>query len=128
MLTYGDGLSDLNIKKLIDFHYKHKNYVTLTAVRPPARFGGIKISGKKIKYFKEKSHLDEGWINGGFFVMSYKIFKFLKNDQTILERSPLENICKIKKLGAFCHYGTWQCMDTLRDKKILEKLILKKKL
>ena len=86
LLTYGDGLCDVNINKLISFHGKNKNYVTLTAVRPPARFGGIKISGTKVKYFKEKSNLDEGWINGGFFVMESEIFKFLKNDLTVLEK------------------------------------------
>ena len=126
LLTYGDGLSNVNINDLLKFHIKNKNYVTLTAVRPPARFGGIKISRSKVKYFKEKSILDEGWINGGFFVMEPKIFKFLKSDSTILERSPLENICKLNKLGAFKHYKLWQCMDTLRDKENLEKLIKKK--
>ena len=126
LLTYGDGLSNVNLKKLIDFHYKKKNYVTLTAVRPQARFGGIKISGTKVKYFKEKSRLDEGWINGGFFVMNKKIFKFIKDDETILERGPLEKIARKKKLGAFKHYGFWQCMDTLRDKEILEEAIKKK--
>ncbi len=125
MLTYGDGISNINLKSLLNFHLRSKNYVTLTAVRPPARFGGIKISGKKVKYFKEKSSLDEGWINGGFFVMESKIFKFLKNDQTVLESQPLENICKIGKLGAFKHIGFWQCMDTKRDKVILEKLVNK---
>jgi glucose-1-phosphate cytidylyltransferase len=104
LLTYGDGLCDVNINKLISFHGKNKNYVTLTAVRPPARFGGIKISGTKVKYFKEKSNLDEGWINGGFFVMESEIFKFLKNDLTVLERLPLEKISSLKKLGAFKHY------------------------
>ena len=126
LLTYGDGLSNVNINDLLKFHIKKKNYVTLTAVRPPARFGGIKISRSKVKYFKEKSILDEGWINGGFFVMEPKIFKFLKSDSTILERSPLENICKLNKLGAFKHYKLWQCMDTLRDKENLENLIKKK--
>ena len=126
MLTYGDALSNVNLKKLLNFHKKSENFVTLTAVRPPARFGGIKISGKKVKYFKEKSKLDEGWINGGFFVMEPKIFKYIKNDNTILERSPLENICKIKKLGAYKHNDFWQCMDTLRDKQLLEKLLIKK--
>ena len=126
MLTYGDALSNVNLKKLLNFHKKSENFVTLTAVRPPARFGGIKISGKKVKYFKEKSRLDEGWINGGFFVMEPKIFKYIKNDNTILERSPLENICKIKKLGAYKHNDFWQCMDTLRDKQLLEKLLIKK--
>ena len=125
MLTYGDGLSNVNLKKLLNFHISSKNFVTLTAVRPPARFGGIKISRKKVKYFKEKSNLEEGWINGGFFVMEPEIFKFIKNDQTILERYPLEKICRIKKLGAHKHFGQWQCMDTIRDKEILENLVKK---
>ena len=120
LLTYGDGLCDVNLKSLIKFHEKNKNFITLTAVRPPARFGGIKISKNKVKYFKEKSRLDEGWINGGFFVMEPKIFKFLKNDLTVLERSPLEKISKLKKLGAYKHFKNWQCMDTIRDKTILE--------
>ena len=124
LLTYGDGLSDVNINKLIKFHKKNKNIVTLTAARPPARFGGIKLSGNKVKYFKEKSSLDEGWINGGFFVMSPKIFKFLKNDSTVLESSR-KNI-KIKKLGAYKHFKNWQCMDTVRDKQLLEELVKKK--
>ena len=123
LLTYGDGLSDININKLINFHKKTKNFVTLTAVRPPARFGAIKLHGSKVKVFREKSKLDEGWINGGFFVMSPKIFKFIKNDKSYLEREPLERISKKNKLGAYKHYGFWQCMDTLRDKKILEKKV-----
>lgn len=121
MLTYGDGISDVNIKRLLSFHKKNKNFVTLTAVRPPARFGGIKINGSKVKYFKEKSSLDEGWINGGFFVMEPKIFDFIKNDQTVLERQPLEKVCKKNKLGAFKHFSFWQCMDTIRDKRLLEE-------
>ena len=125
LLTYGDGLSDINIKNLIRFHKKSKNYVTLTAVRPPARFGAIKLHGNRVKVFKEKSRLDEGWINGGFFVMSPKIFKFIKNDKSYLERQPLENLSKKNKLGAYKHFGFWQCMDTLRDKEILEKKIKK---
>tara|TARA_Y100001935_G_C17153636_1_gene431702 strand:- start:22 stop:708 length:687 start_codon:yes stop_codon:yes gene_type:complete len=121
MLTYGDGLSDVNIKKLLSFHKKNKNFVTLTAVRPPARFGGIKIDGTKVRYFKEKSSLDEGWINGGFFVMEPNILNFIKNDKTVLERQPLEEVCKKNKLGAFKHFKFWQCMDTIRDKKLLEE-------
>ena len=88
LLTHGDGLCNVDIKKLVKLHIKSKNIVTLTAVRPPARSGGIKISGPKVKYFKEKSSLDEGWINGGFFVMEPEIIKFIKNDSTILERHP----------------------------------------
>ena len=125
MLTYGDGLSSVNIKKLLKFHRKHKKIATLTAVRPPARFGAIKIKGKKISYFKEKSKLDEGWINGGFFVFEKKVFKFIKNDQTYLEREPLQKISKKNQLYAYKHSGFWQCMDTLRDKEILEKELKK---
>ena len=128
MLTYGDGLSNVNLKKLLKFHKKNNHYVTLTAVRPPARFGGIKISGKRVKYFKEKSKLDEGWINGGFFVMEPKIFHYIKDNKTILEQYPLEKLSKIKKLGAFKHNGYWQCVDTIRDKELLELAIKNKRL
>lgn len=127
LMTYGDGVSNPNLKKLIKLHYKNKNIATLTAVRPPARFGAIKVSSNKVTYFKEKSHLDTGWINGGFFVFDPAIFKYLKNDSTILERTPMQKISKKKKLGALKHHGFWQCMDTLRDKEILEKLIKKNK-
>ena len=120
-LTYGDGVSNLNIKKLLNFHKKNKSTVTLTAVRPPARFGAIKIKGKKVTVFREKSSIDEGWINGGFFVMESEIFKYLRNDKTYLEREPLTNLGKKRKLFAFKHHGFWQCMDTSRDKEILEK-------
>lgn len=96
LLTYGDGLSNVNIKKLINFHKKNKKISTLTAVRPPARFGAIKIRGNKVVYFKEKSKLDEGWINGGFFVMEPEIFEYIKGNQTFLEREPLVNLCKKK--------------------------------
>ena len=125
LVTYGDGLSNVNIKKLINFHKKNKKIATLTAVRPPARFGAIKIKGNKIKYFKEKSKLDEGWINGGFFVFENKIFNYLKGDQTYLERDPLQIISKKGELHAYKHNGFWQCMDTLRDKEILEKELKK---
>jgi glucose-1-phosphate cytidylyltransferase len=128
LLTYGDGLSDVNIKNLIKFHNKNNAIVTLTAVRPPARFGAIKIKGKKVIYFKEKSRLDEGWINGGFFVMDPKIFKYIKNDNTFLEKEPLSKIGNLNKLVAYKHNGFWQCMDTVRDKEILEKKLKNKKL
>jgi glucose-1-phosphate cytidylyltransferase len=126
LMTYGDGLSDVNLKNLVKFHKKTKKTITLTAVRPPARFGVIKIKNNKVKYFKEKSSLDEGWINGGFFVVEPEIFKYIKDDKTYLERNPLEKIAKQGKLTAFKHYGFWQCMDTLRDKEILEKKIRNK--
>ena len=123
LMTYGDGLSNVNIKKLGKFHKQKKKLVTLTAVRPPARFGAIKITNNKVRYFKEKSSLDEGWINGGFFVIEPEIFRYIKNDKTYLERSPLEKIASKGQLTAFKHDGFWQCMDTLRDKEILEKKI-----
>jgi len=127
MLTYGDGLSDVNLKKLLTFHKKNKKIATLTAVRPPARFGAVKIRGNKITYFKEKSKLDEGWINGGFFVMEPQIFKFLKNNKTYLEREPLITLSKKNELFAYKHRGFWQCMDTKRDKDLLEKVFKVKK-
>lgn len=123
LLTYGDGLSSINIKRLVSFHKRTKSLATLTAVRPPARFGSIKIQGKKVTYFKEKSRLDEGWINGGFFVMEPEVLNFLKGDRSILEKDALPKISALGKLSAFKHYGFWQCMDTIRDKKILEKQI-----
>ena len=126
LLTYGDGLSSVNLDKLLKFHKKKKKLVTVTAVRPPARFGTIKITNDKVKYFKEKNHLDEGWINGGFFVMSPNFIKFIKSDKTYLEREPFERITKKKQFVAFKHKGFWHCMDTLRDKEILEKKIRNK--
>ena len=128
LVTYGDGLSNVNIKKLVSFHQKNKKTVTLTAVRPPARFGVIKISNKQVKYFKEKSSLDEGWINGGFFVMSQKIFDYLKSDNTYLEKKPFEELSKKKQLFAFKHTGKWFCMDTKRDRDNLNNLFKQKKI
>lgn len=127
MMTYGDGISNINLKKLVNFHKRNKNIATLTAVRPPARFGAIKITGKKVSYFKEKSKLDEGWINGGFFVFEPKIFQYIKNDNTFLEKEPLSKLGKIKQLNAYKHKGFWQCMDTIRDKEILEAKLRKKR-
>tara|TARA_B100001123_G_C15317402_1_gene1026651 strand:+ start:2396 stop:3088 length:693 start_codon:yes stop_codon:yes gene_type:complete len=127
MMTYGDGLSDINLNKLLKFHRKNKKLVTLTAVRPPARFGAIKLKGNQVSYFKEKSKLDEGWINGGFFVMESKFLKFIKNDHTYLEREPLEKMSKKKQLAAFKHKGFWQCMDTKRDKDKLSEILKSKK-
>lgn len=124
-LTYGDGISNVNIKKLLKFHNKKKKLITLTAVRPPARFGAIKLNGEQVKYFKEKSKLDEGWINGGFFVIEPKFLKFIKGSKTFLEREPLEIACKKKQLLAFKHYGLWQCIDTKRDLELIKKKINK---
>ena len=127
MMTYGDGLSSVNLKKLLKFHKKNKKLVTLTAVRPPARFGAIKLKGKYVSYFKEKSKLDEGWINGGFFVMEPEFLKYIKNDNTYLEREPLETVTKQRQLTAYKHNGFWQCVDTKRDIDKLNKILSTKK-
>lgn len=126
MLTYGDGLSNVDLNKLIKFHKKNKKLVTLTAVRPPARFGAIKIFGKRVKYFKEKSNLDEGWINGGFFVIEPKFLNYIKNDQSFLEREPMEIVTNNNQLYAFKHNDFWQCIDTIRDKEIATNILKKK--
>ena len=126
-MTYGDGLSNVNLTKLIRFHKKNKKLITLTAVRPPARFGVIKINGNYVKYFKEKNLLDSGWINGGFFVVDPKFLKLIKEDKTFLEQEPFKKATKMRQLLAYKHNGFWQCMDTLRDKKILEIKIKEKK-
>ena len=126
MFTYGDGVSDINIKKLINFHKKHKKMITVTAVRPPARFGEINLKNNKVTSFKEKPQTGDGWINGGFFVAKKNFLKLIKNDKTILEKDPLEIASKTKSLFAFKHKGFWKCMDTLRDKEVLEDLHKKK--
>ena len=126
LLTYGDGLSNINLSKLIKFHKKNKKLITLTAVRPPARFGALKVKGNYVKFFREKNLLDSGWINGGFLVVEPKFLKFIKHDQTFLEQEPFKKATKMREMLAFKHEGFWQCMDTLRDKEILEKKIRNK--
>ena len=123
-LTYGDGLSNVNILETIKFHKKHKKYVTMTAVQPSGRFGVVEINKEKVTKFIEKPRGDGGWINGGFFVFNKKFFKFLKKDSNeMLERNSLESLVKKRQLKAFKHKGFWQCMDTPRDKEFLKKLI-----
>ena len=121
LLTYGDGVSNINIKKLLKFHRKNKKKITVSVVRPPARFGVVKMRGNLVSYFKEKSRVDEGWINGGFFVVDSNFFKYIKNDQTFLEREPMEKACKDKEMVAFKHTGYWHCVDTKRDLDKLKK-------
>lgn len=128
MLTYGDGLSNQNLKKLLKFHLKHKKIATMTVVRPPVRFGEVKLKGNLVSMFKEKPQSSTAWINGGFFVFNYKIFDFIKNDKIMLEREPMEKLQKIKELYGYKHTGFWQCMDTLRDKNYLNKLYKSNKL
>jgi len=125
MLTYGDGLSDINLNSLIDFHKSHRKLITVSAVRPPARFGAIKLSDDRVISFKEKSHLEEGWINGGFFVIEPDFFNFIDGDDTYLEREPLERAVREGELFAYKHKGFWQCMDTKRDKDNLEEIYLR---
>jgi glucose-1-phosphate cytidylyltransferase len=127
-LTYGDGLSDINITKLLRFHKKNKKLATVTAVRPPARFGALKLKGNSVSYFKEKSRMDEGWINGGFFVVSHKFLNFIRGDKTYLEREPLEKVVKLKELSAYRHNSFWQCIDSTRDLISINKKIKEKKI
>ena len=123
MLTYGDGVSSIDIKKLVKFHKSHGKVATLTAIRPPVRFGELHLNRNNVKSFKEKPQATSGWINGGFFVFNYEIFKYLKNDQMMLEKEPLQKLVKLGQLKAYKHKGFWQCMDTLRDKEFLNKII-----
>lgn len=122
LLTYGDGVSDVNIEELLDFHKQKGGHATLTAVRPDGRFGIIDIENDKVMSFREKNKEDMGWINGGFMVCEPKIFDYIEGDDTIFERYPLEQIAKEGMLNSYKHYGFWQCMDTLRDKEKLEKM------
>ena len=128
MLTYGDGLSSQNIKKLVKFHISHKRIGSLTAVHPPVRFGELKIDKNKVKLFQEKPQSKTAWINGGFFVFNYSIFGFIKGDKTMLEKEPLQKLAKSNQLFAYKHSGFWQCMDTMRDKIFLNNLIKSKKI
>lgn len=123
MLTYGDGVCSVNISSLVDSHLKSKSVGTVTAVRPSARFGEMSIDATGIVTdFQEKPQTMQGWINGGFFVFEREFFAYLDDDNTILERKPLESLASGRSLNAFQHHGFWQCMDTLRDKKYLNEL------
>ena len=121
-VTYGDGLSDVDINNLISFHREKKSLATLTAIHPPERFGVLNLSGDYVTEFHEKHSGESSWINGGFFVFEPGIFDYLRDDSTVLEKAPLETLAKEKKLSAFKHDGFWYSMDTLRDKKHLENL------
>ena len=124
--TYGDGISSINIKKLLLHHKKKKKKITVSAVRPPARFGELKLKNSKVIAFKEKPQTNEGWINGGFFVAKKNFLKLIKNDADILEKKPLEKATKQGELNAYKHYGFWKCMDTIRDKQVIEQALKKK--
>ncbi len=122
MLTYGDGLCDVDLNSLVDFHMRHGRMATITTVKPEGRFGILDIQKEMITDFREKSSNDMGWINGGFMVLNKTIFRYIQDDKTVFEREPLEKAAYEHKLAAYKHNGFWHCMDTQRDKEILEKM------
>ena len=122
MVTYGDGLANINIKELLQFHKKNKKIGTVTAVRPPARFGELEIEDSSVINFEEKPQLQKGWINGGFFVFDKCFFDYIDSDATMLEREPLVNLTKQNELNAYKHEGFWQCMDSKRDHDLFQKM------
>lgn len=122
MLTYGDGVSNLDLQDLLRFHRSHGRIATITAVRPPARFGGLTFDGDQVSDFIEKPQIGEGWINGGFMVFEPRVFDYLPNAETVLERDVLERLAAERQLVAWKHDTFWQCMDTLRDVRLLESL------
>ena len=122
MVTYGDGVCNLDLRKLLEFHRSHGRIATVTAVRPPARFGGLVFDGDAVTAFTEKPQIGEGWINGGFLVFEPALFDYLEGDDSSLEADALERLAADRQLAAFRHDDFWQCMDTLRDKRLLETL------
>jgi len=122
MMTYGDGVANINIRELVAFHRRHGRLATVTAVRPPARFGGLSFEGDLVTRFIEKPQIGEGWINGGFFVLEPGVLDYIEGDETIFEREPLERLAQDRQLVAYRHDDFWQCMDTLRDVRLLESL------
>lgn len=120
--TYGDGVSDVDLGALIDFHRRERRLATLTAVRPPERFGVLELDGARVARFHEKPRGDGAWINGGYFVLSAGVFDYLDGDDCVWEREPLERLAAAGQLGAWLHEGFWYCMDTLRDRQHLETL------
>ena len=124
MMTYGDGVSDVQLDKLVEFHQKHGKIGTMTAIQPGERFGVLEMTeSDQITSFREKTKSDGGWINGGFMILNPEIFDYIKGDATMFEKEPLESLTEKGELFAYKHYGFWQCMDTLRDKNYLEQLL-----
>lgn len=121
-MTYGDGLANINIHELLEFHKSHGKLATVTGVHPPARFGALDLSGNQVVAFSEKNQSKEGWINGGFFVLEPEIFEFIEGDDTVWEKSPIEQLAQEKELACYFHPGFWQPMDTLREYRLLESL------
>ena len=124
LLTYGDGVADIDINALIDFHHSHGKMITVTAVHPVARFGDLDLDGNQVISFKEKPQISQGWINGGYFVIEPEFFDLIEGDSTILEKEPLEKVAQMGELMAFQHNGFWQCMDTKRDRDSLNRMYL----
>jgi glucose-1-phosphate cytidylyltransferase len=122
LVTYGDGVGNVNINETVEFHRQHGRYATVTTVRPPARFGGVLFDGDRVAEFTEKPQTGEGWINGGFFVFDREVFEYIDGDDSVLEHQPLERLAGDGQLMAYRHEGFWQPMDTLRDRKLLEEL------
>ena len=122
LLTWGDGLSDVNLRELVEFHRAHKKLATVTAVRPPARYGHIEFDGDRVAEFSEKPQAAEGWINGAFFVLEPGVLDYIEGDDVMFEHAPLQNLARDGQLMAFRHQGFWQCMDTLREKHLLQEL------
>ncbi len=121
MMTYGDGVSNVDVRALVEFHRRQGRLATVTAVRPPARFGGLQFKGDLVADFSEKPQVGEGWINGGFFVLEPQVFSYLDDDASVFEREPLERLVREGQLAAYRHEAYWQCMDTLRDVKLLNE-------
>lgn len=122
MMTYGDGVANISIPELLAFHRKHGKLATVTAVRPPARFGGLDFDGDRVLTFVEKPQIGEGWINGGFFILEPGVFDYIAGDEIVFEHEPLERLAQGQQLVAYRHHDFWQCMDSLRDVRLLESL------
>jgi len=122
MMTYGDGVADIDIGRLLAFHRKNKKLATVTAVRPPSRFGGLDLKGDMVEQFVEKSQIGEGWINGGFFVLEPEVLDYIRSDDVLFEKGPLERLASEDQLAAYRHTGFWQPMDTLRDVRNLNEM------
>jgi len=122
MMTYGDGVANIDLNNLVKFHKSHNKLATVTAVRPPSRFGGINLNGNQVVQFDEKNQIGEGWINGGFFVLEPEVLDYIEGDDIVFEKAPLERLSQDGQLMAYRHDGFWQCMDTLRELQLLEHL------
>jgi glucose-1-phosphate cytidylyltransferase len=122
LMTYGDGVADVDVTALVDFHRNHGKLATVTAVRPPSRFGGLALDGGRVEHFEEKPQIGEGWINGGFFVLQPQVLDYITGDDVLWERGPLETLAAKNQLQAYRHEGFWQPMDTVRDRSLLESL------